>query len=106
MAAFGQLSWAPGDRNEFERYFGAGLVYNGAIRGRDLDLLGLGVAHAVFSDRARDLDDVTHETVVELFYRVQLTPWLALEPDVQFIVNPGGQGDDSLVLGLRFAVDL
>jgi len=106
LAAFGQLSWAPGDRNELERYFGAGLVYTGAMPGRDLDLLGLGVAHAVFSDRVRDLDDVTHETVVELFYRAQLTPWLALEPDLQLIVNPGGHGDDSLVLGLRFTVDL
>jgi porin len=106
MAAFGQFSWAPGDRNELERYLGAGVIYTGAIRGRDLDMLGLGVAHAVFSDRVRDLDGTTHETVIELFYRAQLTPWLALEPDLQLIVNPGGNGDDSLVLGLRFAIDL
>lgn len=106
LAGFGQLSWAPGDRNEIERYFGAGLLYTGALPERDLDQLGLGLAHAVFSDRVRDLDDLTHETVVELFYLARLTPWLTLQPDLQLILNPGGAGDHSLVLGLRLTANL
>jgi porin len=105
LAGFAQFGWAPGDRNELARYYGGGLIYTGAIPGRDADVLGLGVAHARFSDRVKRLDGRTHETAVELFYRAQLTPWLSLQPDLQFIANPGGQEKDALALGLRFAVD-
>jgi porin len=105
LASFAQFGWAPGDRNEFARYFGGGLVYTGALPNRDEDVLGVGVAHARFSDRLRRLDDRTHETVVELFYKAQVTSWLSLQPDLQLIVNPGGEGRNTLAAGLRFTVE-
>jgi porin len=45
-----------------------------------------------------------HETAIELTYRMQATPWLALQPDVQYIVNPGTDPslDNAWVVGLRF----
>jgi porin len=30
------------------------------------------------------------ETLIELTYQAQVTPWLQIQPDAQFIVNPGG----------------
>jgi porin len=47
-----------------------------------------------------------YEAVVELTYRAQLTPWFALQPDVQWVIHPGATGtlDDALVLGLRAQV--
>jgi len=104
LAAFAQFGWAPGDRNELGHYLGGGLIYTGAIPNRDQDVLGVGVAHVRFSDRVRRLDGRTHETAVELFYKVWLTPWLILQPDLQFIANPGGNGKDAVAAGLRFAV--
>jgi porin len=32
----------------------------------------------------------TSETYVEATYQRQLTPWLQIQPDVQFVFNPGG----------------
>ncbi len=47
-----------------------------------------------------------YEAVLELTYRAQITPWFALQPDVQWIIHPGGSTaiDDALVIGLRAAV--
>ncbi len=48
-------------------------------------------------------------TGVELYYRFQLLPWLAITPDVQY-VKPGlgllTTGDDAFVYGLRAKIDL
>lgn len=47
-----------------------------------------------------------YEAVLELTYRAQITPWFALQPDVQWIIHPGGSTaiDNALVIGLRAAV--
>ena len=49
----------------------------------------MGVAHAVFSEH---LQEETAETVVELFYKAPISPWATLQPDLQYLVNPGGAG--------------
>jgi porin len=47
-----------------------------------------------------------YEAVVELTYRAQVTPWLSIQPDVQWIIHPGGSSkiDNALVVGLRAAI--
>ncbi len=99
LGVFFQASWAPEDRNEGMRYFGGGLIYRGLIRRRDDDVFGAGVAHFQTSSR---LPELTHETAIELFYKARMNKWLTLQPDMQFIANPGGAGRDALVVGLRF----
>jgi porin len=99
LGLFGQYSWAPADRNEIVNYIGGGLVYQGLIPRRDEDIAGLGVAHAVFSNQLPDQD---HETALELFYKTQLNPWIVVQPDLQLIMKPNGDGNDALVAGLRF----
>ena len=105
LAAFAQFGWAPGDRNALAYYAGGGLIYTGALPGRNEDVLGVGVAHIRFSDRVEQLDGRTHETAVELFYKAHLTPWLSLQPDLQVVLNPGGKYDDAVTAGLRFEAD-
>ncbi|MDY6947997.1 MAG: carbohydrate porin, partial [Pseudomonadota bacterium] len=45
-----------------------------------------------------------HESAIELTYRVQARSWLALQPDLQYIINPGTDPalEDAWVVGLRF----
>lgn len=46
---------------------------------------------------------------VELYYKFQLTPWLAITPDVQFIqpeLTRFTSGDDAFVYGLRVNINL
>ena len=47
----------------------------------------------------------SHEIAIELTYRVQLTPALALQPDIQYIVNPGTEPAlrNALAVGLRIS---
>jgi porin len=100
IGLFAQYGWAPKDRFEVEDYMGGGLRWQGAIPERDNDVLGLGAFNVYFSDRA---DHRQHsETAVELFYKAQLTGWLAVQPDMQYITNPGGDIDkNAFVLGGR-----
>jgi porin len=46
------------------------------------------------------------ETVLEANYLVQISQWLSVQPDVQYIVRPSGNPaiKDALVLKLRFEV--
>lgn len=107
LGAFLQVGGAPDDRNLVDFYVGGGLHCQGLIPGRDKDMLGLAVAHASISDKLRRgqaLD--SHETTLELTYRAELTPWLALQPDLQVIFNPGADPslDNAVVSLLRFEV--
>jgi porin len=97
---FGQYGWAPEDRSEAEHYIGAGLQWLGPVPYRDDDMLGFGVFHVAFSDEAGF--EESHETVIELFYRAEVSGWLSLKPDLQYIINPGGtRSRDALALGVR-----
>ncbi|MBL8271545.1 carbohydrate porin [Steroidobacter sp.] len=70
--------------------------------------LGIGAAwvrtSSALRSSAEDIDD--YETAVELTWRATLTDWLTVQPDVQYIVNPGSQRSlrNALVVGLRFEV--
>ncbi len=103
LGVFFQTAWAPRDRNEATEYYGGGLIYRGLLRRRESDVLGVGVAHIRLSPR---LPGLTHETAVELFYKAQVNPWFTIQPDMQFIANPGGAGRDALVVGMRFELSL
>jgi porin len=71
-------------------------------------LLGLGIASARFSDHFRAANaevanEITpSETAIEIFYKAIIGKSLSLQPDIQYIANPGGQYKDALLPGLRF----
>ena len=128
LSAFLQFGWAPEDWNPVERYFGAGLLLKGPINDRDNDYIGVGLALAEFSPRLPVVRSVppplllggpprvqpvgvppgeqTKETVVELFYLMEIRPWLHVEPDLQFVGSPNGVQRNALAVGLRFEVAL
>lgn len=104
LGMFLAFGWAPDEYNEISQVYGVGWVYTGLLPKRDNDLLGLGLYHANLSGRLNWLEDRHSESVVELFYKYQITPAISLKPDLQYIVNPGGDGRDALALGARFEV--
>ena len=97
----GQFGWSPSDRSEIARYYGVGLSYKGLIPKRTEDVTGFGLALANLSSRTKRIDSKKDETVLEFFHKIQLTPFFALQPDIQFIFNPGGNNKDSFVIGIR-----
>lgn len=110
LAVFGRFGIADDDVNQFDRYLGVGGVYTGLVPGRDEDRLGLAVAIADNGDPFEEAQRLAGESVdsreinVELTYRLQVTPWLALQPDIQYVADPGAAGGlgDAWVFGLRF----
>ena len=115
LGAFFQLGVADPQRNRIGRYWGAGLHYQGLIPGRSGDVTGLAVARArngshflAFAQGAGEGRFASTETVVEATYVAQLRPWLSVQPDVQYVVHPGGAPtlDDALVAGLRLQASL
>ncbi|WP_417317423.1 carbohydrate porin [Emcibacter sp.] len=100
------------DINQLGHYIGGGLVLTGPFHGRPEDQLGLAVAIAgngsVYRDWvARDTGDTDHHEIAwELTYRAEVTDWLTLQPDIQYVQNPGTNPDldDALVIGIRLEI--
>jgi porin len=102
-AGFFQWGHADRNRNQVGHYIGTGLTYSDWLM--EEDTLGFGVAYARSSSAYRtvnpDMDDF--EMAIECTYEFHPRPWLTLQPDIQFIQNPGMDStlSDALVLSLR-----
>ncbi len=87
------------------RYTGAGLNYTGLFDGHDNDQVGISVMQARLGApyRLSIAARRSTETTTELTYKAVLTGHLTIQPDVQYIRNPGGDGrlKDALVIGTR-----
>lgn len=84
-----------------------GLIYQGLFDGRDDDTAGIAVTTSHASSKYRQLNaSDSAETVVELTYRMQLQPWLSVQPLVQRIFNPNMDAAlrDAWVAGIRLEV--
>lgn len=113
----------PADVNQFPFFVDGALIYKGLIPNRDLDQTSLGFAYGKFSwdlalaDRQKrdyqgsGCDPRKYELMLDLSHKIVLqkmlfldTQWMFIEPDVQYIIRPGGTGDidNALVCGARF----
>ena len=103
LGLFGRYGYAPSKTNDLSNFYSAGVQYQGLLEGRDDDVLGLGYAHGYFSDRADSTYAEDYESVSELYYNAQITPWMNLSPSLQYITNPGGNSDasDAVPCGVR-----
>jgi len=83
--------------NSFDWFASAGFNYTGLFAGRDEDQLGIAFASAFGPNSGGT------ETSFELTYRARLLPWLTLQPNVQYIVNPGMDPliENAFIVGLR-----
>lgn len=115
-----------GDRNLIDFSLNAGITLHEPFPHRDDDTFGIGMGYARVSGRAAALDRATAlftgaftpirngETFVEATYQYQVTPWLTLQPDFQYVFNPGAgianpsaptrKIEDEAVFGLRTSV--
>jgi porin len=118
IEAFTMATSAPDDRNALPFFWDAGVVWRGLVPRRDHDVLVLGGMYGAFSDALQTTQRIRHaqgrrreppqtwEAVIELGYWIQVTGWLQIQPDVQYVVRPGATGaiDDALALGAQFVV--
>jgi porin len=102
LSAFLQFSAAPGEFNEIKNYLGAGMRASGYIPRRGDDSMGIGMARAIMSD---DLPGLKDETALEAYYLAPFFDAVTIQPDVQYIVNPGGTEKNAFVAGVRFGLE-
>jgi porin len=106
IGLFGRFGWARENVNPVNYFYSIGVGGKGVIPERDNDTFGVGY---YFIDLSNDLPYMFHsEQGVELFYNIEIAPWLHITPDLQIIANPGGteKHDCSLVYGLRMQMNL
>lgn len=93
---FGRIMGAPPDRNFIDWSFNGGFTLTDPLPGRPADQFGLNLGIGHVSSRAAQLDLASGlpaqgtETLVELTYQARITRWLVLQPDLQYVVHPGG----------------
>jgi porin len=102
LSAFFRAGGVPNDRNLISFYADGGLLYKGLVPRRPDDKVGIAAAYARVGNNARGLDqDIgffgnflypvrSGETAIEMMYQAQLAPWWMLQPELQYIIRPGG----------------
>jgi porin len=104
LTAFFRLGVADGQINTFNRFASGGINYTGLVNGRDEDQLGLAVATAITGKEYRLITGAEKaETLLELTYRAPIASWLTIQPNVQYVINPGADPSvrNGLAIGLR-----
>ena len=110
LSAFLRVGQAEERFNPFKTYLGFGASLAGFLGARPDDELGLAVAMARTGGdfkASRQLDGLntdSHETAIELTYRAPDFGWLTLQPNIQYIINPGTDPEqgNALTVALRF----
>ncbi len=106
IGLFGRFGWARDDVNPVNYFYSIGMGGKGLIPNRANDTYGVGYFYA---DLSNELPPMFHsEQGVECYYNIEITPWLHISPDLQFIVNPGGTSanDVAIVYGMRVHMSL
>lgn len=103
LNVFGRAMGTPQtDRNLIDFSLNLGLTFHEPFLHRDDDTFGIGLGFAHVSSRAAALDSDTaffagaynpartSEAFIEVTYQYSVAPWLQLQPDFQYVFNPGG----------------
>lgn len=111
LSCFVRTGAAPDDRNTVTWYGDAGFNFKGLFAQRDQDTLGLAFSHTELSHKLVDESGRSfashHEEVLELTYQTSFGSHLSIQPDLQFIFNPGAteQARTAIVSGVRLNVE-
>lgn len=112
LGCFQRIAFTAPDRNIVDLYFDTGLTYKGLIPRRDKDTVGMAFGYAQLSNGARDslahegASPVGAEMGLEFTYQAAITPWFVVQPDLQYVINPGVTSDlgNALVIGCRVSI--
>lgn len=100
--------------NSVDANIGAGVVLEYPVADSGVQKLGFGATYARLGRPYRTATEeagvmtTSHETALELTYERPVAPWLTLQPDLQYVFNPGGvePRKNAFVIALRFKAGL
>jgi porin len=113
LSSFARAGFSPQQGSTVSLYADAGLAYTGLIPGRDQDKMGVAFAYAGMSDQCAyqvaqsGCPGASFEGIAEFTYSIRLAPAIMIQPDLQYVLHPGGtrQYGNALVVGVRAVVD-
>ena len=128
ITIFGLVRGAPDDRNAENFYAEGGFNWKGMIENRPEDQVGIAFAFAHTSNPFVRLGEesialtgsgklyASNETIIEATYLYQAAPWWSIQPDIQYVFNPGASLPpedpgittilkNALVIGIRTKID-
>jgi porin len=102
LSGWVRLGWADARINPIATTIAGGLVY-AAPFGRKADQVGLSASRAQFGDAVRSQSGRdAAETVLEATYSFIVNSHLTVQPDVQYVIAPGGDAAaHALIMGSR-----
>lgn len=102
ISLFARVVGSPSDRNQIDAYADGGVVVTGIMPSRPKDMLGIGFAYTHISDQVSAFDRDSglavirnYEALLEISYTAEIRPGWTLQPDVQYVWNPGGNVPDN-----------
>lgn len=110
LGAFLRAGLADGDTAQVSWDYELGVVANGWVPNRPDAEIGVGFTQAHNGNKyVRSVGGVAddNEYGMELYYRDTVTNGITIQPDVQYIINPGSDTvtDDALVVGVRVDIN-
>ncbi len=102
---WGTVQWGLNpSQNITPLFLAAGWQSQGVFRGRPRDVLSLGVGRTAFSPQL--LPDLNWAGAVELNYTVQISNRLSLQPVIQWILRPSGDGSVPAIVTTALQLNL
>jgi len=103
--------------NKYRHYFTTGLTYKGLIPSRPGDTAGIAVVQSKLSDNyikfqgsdeSGNITMYSEETIYEFTYSISVNNWLMIQPDIQYVMQPGmnPMNENALVGILRAEITL
>jgi len=109
ISVFGRIGFTSGDVEQFSSNWSLGFVTTGFMPLRPEAQVGFAVSQNKNSDKyiAANTPLQRRETQYEFTVKDQITPWLSVQPDVQYTVNPGTDSTlkNALTAGVRLGID-
>ncbi|MBK9350885.1 MAG: carbohydrate porin [Sulfuritalea sp.] len=112
LSGFARYTWGDGDSTAVKNSLNLGLHLKGPLESRPDDVVGIAWSRAGMSRKWRDAQTVpgntkASEDALEITWRFAVTPYLAIQPNYQYIKHPGGAAAASAkLIGMRFDVAL
>jgi porin len=109
LGLFFEAGIAPGNHNLVDQFVAGGVVYKGLFRDREHDELFFGILNSSINNDipAGSGYDRPGRTILETNYAIRLGNHFTLQPDLQYIINPGASSElKNAFLGvLRFSIN-
>jgi porin len=103
LRMFAEYGLTQPDVSPIDQHVGGGFTDTGPDITFPHDTLGISAQYAHISHQAGLR--YPYELAIEGFDRHPLTPWAIFQPDLQYIIHPGGKLPDAVVLTLRLELD-